>query len=63
MYSDLKINAGLPERTDLVGAGVKWQTEELHETDVIEEELHNLIVWNDDVIPIERQNTALKVAM
>ena len=38
MYREVNINAG-----------VKWQTEELQETDVIEEELHNLIVWNDDV--------------
>ncbi len=32
-----------------INANVKWQTEEQHDTDVIEEELHNLIVWNDDV--------------
>lgn len=26
-----------------------WQTEHEEVTDVIEQELHNLIVWNDDV--------------
>lgn len=26
-----------------------WQTEQEEVTDVIEQELHNLIVWNDDV--------------
>jgi ATP-dependent Clp protease adaptor protein ClpS len=30
-------------------SGVQWKTEEIRETDVITEELHNLIVWNDDV--------------
>ena len=29
--------------------GIQWQTKESYETDVIEEEMHNLIVWNDDV--------------
>ena len=29
--------------------GRQWKTQEQGETDVIEEELHNLIVWNDDV--------------
>jgi len=29
--------------------GIKWETQESDETDVISEELHNLIVWNDDV--------------
>lgn len=26
-----------------------WKTESVEETDVLEQELHNLIVWNDDV--------------
>ena len=30
-------------------SGYKWQTQEDNETDVIDEPLHNLIVWNDDV--------------
>jgi len=29
--------------------GIQWQTQERSETDVLEVELHNLIVWNDDV--------------
>ena len=29
--------------------GIQWQTRERSETDVLEVELHNLIVWNDDV--------------
>jgi ATP-dependent Clp protease adaptor protein ClpS len=29
--------------------GIQWQTEERGDTDVLTEELHNLIVWNDDV--------------
>ena len=29
--------------------GTQWKTKETHETDVLEDELHNLIVWNDDV--------------
>ena len=30
-------------------SGTQWKTQETDETDVIVEELHNLIVWNDDV--------------
>jgi len=30
-------------------AGIQWQTQEQEDTDVLDEELHNLIVWNDDV--------------
>lgn len=29
--------------------GIQWQTQEDHDVAVIEEALHNLIVWNDDV--------------
>ena len=29
--------------------GIQWKTREQEDTDVITEELHNLIVWNDDV--------------
>jgi ATP-dependent Clp protease adaptor protein ClpS len=29
--------------------GIQWQTQEQNETDVLDEALHNLIVWNDDV--------------
>jgi ATP-dependent Clp protease adaptor protein ClpS len=29
--------------------GIQWKTQERDETDVIDVELHNLIVWNDDV--------------
>lgn len=29
--------------------GIQWQTQETEESDVIIEEMHNLIVWNDDV--------------
>src|ERR1035437_10216507 len=29
--------------------GNQWRTKESEETDVIDEELHNLIVWNDNV--------------
>lgn len=27
----------------------KWQTQEQEDTEVLSEELHNLIVWNDEV--------------
>jgi len=30
-------------------AGTQWQTETNTDTDVLTKELHNLIVWNDDV--------------
>jgi len=30
-------------------AGVKWQTEEVHDSELLTEDFHNLIVWNDDV--------------
>ena len=30
-------------------SGIQWRTKEREETDVISEEMHNLIVWNDDV--------------
>ncbi len=29
--------------------GIQWQSQEINETDVIDIELHNLIVWNDNV--------------
>ena len=29
--------------------GTQWQTQEVAEVDVLVEEQHNLIVWNDDV--------------
>src|SRR6202012_5917227 len=29
--------------------GIQWQTQEEEDIDIIEEETHNLIVWNDDV--------------
>ncbi|HXS38508.1 MAG TPA: ATP-dependent Clp protease adaptor ClpS [Flavipsychrobacter sp.] len=29
--------------------GIQWQTQEQEELDVLTEELHNLIVWNDEV--------------
>ena len=29
--------------------GIQWQTQEDVDTDVLTEELHNLIVWNDEV--------------
>jgi ATP-dependent Clp protease adaptor protein ClpS len=29
--------------------GKQWKTQEREDADVITEELHNLIVWNDDV--------------
>ena len=29
--------------------GIQWETREHADTDVIDEELHNLIVWNDHV--------------
>ena len=29
--------------------GTQWQTNEQTDTDVLVEELHNLIVWNDEV--------------
>ena len=32
-----------------VKSAVKWQTQEEAEQDVLEDELHNLIVWNDEV--------------
>jgi ATP-dependent Clp protease adaptor protein ClpS len=28
---------------------IQWQTQERADLDVLEEELHNLIVWNDEV--------------
>ena len=30
-------------------SGIKWKTEESNDTEVITEDIHNLIVWNDDV--------------
>ena len=33
----------------LNNAGTQWQVHESEDTDVITEQLHNLIVWNDDV--------------
>ncbi len=33
----------------MIFAGTQWQTDERIETDVLVEETHNLIVWNDDV--------------
>ena len=30
-------------------SSTKWKTREQEDLDVIEEQLHNLIVWNDDV--------------
>ena len=30
-------------------AGIQWQISEHEDTDVIEERLHHLIVWNDDI--------------
>lgn len=32
-----------------VKSAVKWQTQEETALDVLEDELHNLIVWNDEV--------------
>ena len=29
--------------------GTGWQTQELHDTEVLTETYHSLIVWNDDV--------------
>lgn len=29
--------------------GIQWQTDEKGDVDVLEQELHSLIVWNDDV--------------
>ena len=29
--------------------GIQWQTQEDEELDVLVEQVHNLIVWNDDV--------------
>lgn len=29
--------------------GIQWETLEREDTDVITEDIHNLIVWNDDV--------------
>ena len=39
MYSD----------KDHFQGNTKWKTKEQEDTDVIDEEIHNLIVWNDDV--------------
>ncbi|MBL7690451.1 MAG: ATP-dependent Clp protease adaptor ClpS [Flavipsychrobacter sp.] len=33
----------------MYNSGTSWQTQEVEITDVLTEELHNLIVWNDDV--------------
>ena len=30
-------------------SGIKWKTQEQEDSAVLIEELHNLIVWNDDV--------------
>jgi ATP-dependent Clp protease adaptor protein ClpS len=30
-------------------SGISWKTQESEETAVLSEELHNLVVWNDDV--------------
>src|ERR1700761_4060264 len=29
--------------------GIQWQTQEQQDTDILDEEVHHLIVWNDDV--------------
>jgi ATP-dependent Clp protease adaptor protein ClpS len=29
--------------------GIQWQSQEVNDTDVIDIDLHHLIVWNDDV--------------
>ncbi len=34
-------------------SGIKWQEQEATDTDILEEELHNLIVWNDEVNTFE----------
>lgn len=34
---------------ELYSSGTSWQTELVEETDVIEESIHNLILWNDEV--------------
>src|ERR1700761_3443166 len=39
MYSD----------KDHFQSSTKWKTKEQEDTNVIDEEMHNLIVWNDDV--------------
>ena len=36
-------------KSEIDNLGIQWQTELEEDTDVISEELHNLIVWNDDV--------------
>ncbi len=33
----------------MYNSGTSWQTQEVEITEVLTEELHNLIVWNDDV--------------
>lgn len=34
---------------EFVRSATKWQTEQAEETDVLEQEIPSLIVWNDDV--------------
>lgn len=35
--------------TRILNSGTKWQTDEAADVAVLEQEMHNLIVWNDDV--------------
>ncbi len=35
--------------TRILNSGTKWQTDEVADVAVLEQEMHNLIVWNDDV--------------
>ncbi len=32
-----------------VNPGIQWEVQENADTDVLEEPIHNIIVWNDDV--------------
>ncbi len=49
MNSEMDKFSGIPENNFLGASGIQWKTQERDETDVIEDEMHNLIVWNDDV--------------
>ena len=49
MNSEMDKFPGMHESNFSSGTGIQWKTQERDETDVIEDEMHNLIVWNDDV--------------
>jgi ATP-dependent Clp protease adaptor protein ClpS len=42
-----------------INPGIQWQVQENADTDVLEETIHNIIVWNDDVNTFDHVITSL----